>query len=278
MRLLQDAVDIPVPILVDRHVAAGSANVDGRTVAGVGRIGLIVTDGGYRDTLGIGCRILRGGGPGVARRADDGDALIVSVDHGVLQGGRAGSAAKTHVYHLGPVIGRVGDTVDNSGVGTVSGGVENLYRHDAAVEGDASDAEVVVGGLRDRAGHVRAVGAVIIRMAVVVDKVVSGDKRGAGQIRRLRVGPVGFVGHAAVDDRYDHTGCTGRLIPGGRHIDKGHVPLVHIVGIVRGHECMGNIVRLRVFHVGPSAKGRNHLFYGLVGRDGELADSDGFVG
>ncbi len=59
---------------------------------------------------------------------------------------------------------------------------EHLERHDLDVARDAGDADAVVRDLRDRAGDVRAVAVIVVRVRVVVDEVVRLDERDALEI------------------------------------------------------------------------------------------------
>ena len=68
--------------------------------------------------------------------------------------------------------------------------VDHLHWHDADVVSHARDADVVVRQLTDRAGHVRAVALLVVRVPVAVDPVVAAHEArrvewGAGQGSRI---------------------------------------------------------------------------------------------
>ena len=113
---------------------------------------------------------------------------------------------------------------------------QHLDRHDLGAEGDAGDADAVVGRLRDGAGDVRAVAVIVAGVGAVVDEVPAGDDLGLRQIRHL--------GDAGVDDGDDHA-LALRGLPGLLGVDLLQVPLQLVLGIVG-----------EVFVVGANVVGR----------------------
>src|SRR5439155_7958612 len=133
--------------------------------------------------------------PVVAGRRDHAHAVRHRVGDGVAQAAVAGTA-QGEVDHAGALGDRVGDALDDRGVRARPGAVEHPHREDAGPRGDAGDADVVAGALRDGAGDVRPVPVAVGRVAVVVDEVVAGHRV------QVLVG-----GDAAVDDGHGHAGA-----------------------------------------------------------------------
>src|SRR5262249_52057993 len=114
-------------------------------------------------------------------------------------------------------------------------GVQDLHGHEARVEGDAGGADAVVRRLRDRAGDVRAVALIVVRVLVRGDEVPAGDALGVGEIAALVVRTVRLARDAGVDDGDRHTAAR-REVPRARRADALHVPLLFHERVVRREE------------------------------------------
>jgi hypothetical protein len=129
--------------------------------------------------------------------------LLVGVGDGLAEHGGGEGAAEAHVDDLGAVVGGVADRVGDAWDRAAAVAAEHLERHDRGLEGDAGDAEGVVGGLGDGAGDVGAV-------EVVVEAVL---QRAGDEGLALGEGGAGEVG--------DLLGDAGEVLPGDAGVDDG---------------------------------------------------------
>jgi hypothetical protein len=156
-----------------------------------------------------------------------------------------------------------------------------LERQQPRLVGDAREPEVVVGGLHDRARHVRAV-------ADHVEDGRAGGEEGEVHTRQhlahIEIGIHGVrerehveahprpqpevergtdLGHAGVDDGNDDVGRAAAVdAPGQRHVDGVQVPLVAAEErVVRGSGLLRarQVVGMRVLHLGLRSEARRHL-------------------
>ena len=156
----------------------------------------------------------------------------MGVRDGFLQHVRRERTAERHVDDTCLVVGGVANRIRDTGHRARARAREHLERHDLEVEADASNADAVVGRLRDRAGDVRAVTVVIVRVRGVADEVVRIDERQPLEVGQLVKLLVVLVRDAGIEHGDDDTVAVGEL-PGLGHADLAEVPLVLVVGIVR---------------------------------------------
>ena len=152
-------------------------------------------------------------------------------------------------------------------------GEERLDRHDRHVEREPRHAEIVVGRLRNRPRHVRAVPVEVHRLVVVPHEVVAGLEGRAREVRRPGGRPLVQVGHAGVDHR-DHDRVPAPLVDVPRlgQIELLQVPLVLPERVVRRVEREDARVGLRVDHTGPARHPGGGLDRVGIGRDLDVGE------
>ena len=115
-----------------------------------------------------------------------------------------------HVDHPRAVLGGVDDRSSERGSVPVPAVVQHPQRHDLYSVGQARHPYPVVGLLRDRARHVRAVAVLVQREAVVADEVVALHEPVGVEIGRAAEASVLGVGHAGVDHGDRHAVAAAR--------------------------------------------------------------------
>ncbi len=219
----------------------------------------------------------------VAGRGDDEHVVIAGADDLILERDRIALAAPAvredtdvgrarggeRIAHLDGELHRL----DGVGVPAGADAVHELERHDARGPVHAADADAVVAGGTDDAGHARAVAVIVERVAVHGDRIEAVRARRAGDIdaadvhgerRRRRPDVVAQVGvrvvDAGVDDADDEAARARGDAPGIGRIDAGaghrfaQRPLAGKKRIVRQRRNPDLVVRLGVEHVALAAQ------------------------
>ena len=123
-----------------------------------------------------------GGGPAdrvlarVPARRDDGHALADRIRDGILQHARALRAGDAEVRDVGAVVGGEAQAARDRPRRPVEVGLEHADRHHRHAGRDARTTERVARGLRDQAGHERAVALGLALRRDIVGKRSSSTK------------------------------------------------------------------------------------------------------
>ena len=198
----------------------------------VGRPRAVRAHGADAHGARVGRRVGHRPGAMVAGRRHHQRTVTARIGDGVLDDAAVAETTQREVEHLGAVVYRPADAVGDVRRVAGASGVQHLDGHQRRLEGDASDALGVVGGLGDGSRHVRAVAVVVVGVLGVMDEVVARCEAHTLEVRHPDEGAFRLVGHACVEDG-DDDALAVRYLPGLRHADELQVPLLGVQRVVR---------------------------------------------
>ena len=191
-------------------------------------------------------RIYRSAAAVVACGCHHQGALAPRVVDCVFQQGGGDRAAQAQVDDAGSPVCRVSDALGDGAVVPAAVLVQHFDDEDACLVAHAGNADAVVCGCGDNAGHVGAVPIVIRGVRVVVDEVIPGDELA----RQVRVCEVGACVHHGDEDVAAAGGDVPRLVHAH---NLGPVLLCGEVGVIglEGGFCQGVLFHVENVGVAP---------------------------